>query len=231
MRSDHLTPRGNSTRTNLLAAATRLFSERGFDGVSTRDIANAAGTTLPSISHHFGSKAGLYQAVLQRVSEEMEERFSAASAAALEIIANEESTRQQRLHGLEELLCEHARAILQSSSDWVSLITAEDRLPTEAAKPIEQVIGKHVIGPIVQLIASVTGASAADPEVKLQAATLLGSVLIFRTRRTATLRFLQWKELTPYRIEQVSEHLRREVQARFAGCLRSQFGAEHGARG
>jgi hypothetical protein len=26
-------------------------------------------------SHHFGSKEGLYQAVLQRVSEEMDERF------------------------------------------------------------------------------------------------------------------------------------------------------------
>ena len=213
-----MAPRGDKTRNNLLNVATRLFSERGLDAVSTRDIARAAETTLPSISHHFGSKEGLYQAVLRRVSEDMDERFSAASAAALEILANSKSTQRQRLSGLEELICGHARTILQSHADWASLITAEERLPTGAARPIDRVIEKHLIHPIVLLIASVTHSSPADPEVRLQAVTLLGSVLIFRTRRAATLRLLHWQELTPRRIGQVVEHLRREVRTRFGSA-------------
>jgi TetR/AcrR family transcriptional regulator, regulator of cefoperazone and chloramphenicol sensitivity len=210
-----MAPRGDKTRSKLLDTATQLFSERGVDAVSTRDIASSAGTTLPSISHHFGSKEGLYQAVLQRVSEEMDEQFSAASAAALKTLANAKSNGQQRLNGLEELICAHARTILQSQSDWASLITAEERLPTGAAKPIDRVVEKHLLHPMVQLIASVTHSSPADPEVRLHAITLLGSVLIFRTRRVATLRLLHWQELTPLRIKQVVEHLRREVQVRF----------------
>jgi hypothetical protein len=118
------------------------------------------------------------------------------------------------LKGLEELICGHARTILQSRADWASLITAEERLPTGGARPIDRVIEKHLIHPIVQLIASVMHSSPADPEVRLQAVTWLGSVLIFRTRRAATLRLLHWQELTPRKIDQVVEHLRREARSR-----------------
>ena len=63
--------RGEDTRRKLLEAATKLFSELGFHGASTRDIAGAARATLPSIEHHFGSKEGLYQAVLLELAAEM----------------------------------------------------------------------------------------------------------------------------------------------------------------
>src|SRR5260370_26202603 len=55
--------RGKDTRSRLLSVATQLFSDRGYEGVSTREISAAANTTLPAIPHHFGSKDGIYQAV------------------------------------------------------------------------------------------------------------------------------------------------------------------------
>jgi TetR/AcrR family transcriptional regulator len=44
----------------MLAVAIDLFSSRGFDGVSMRDIAAITGTTLPNIYYHFGNKRALY---------------------------------------------------------------------------------------------------------------------------------------------------------------------------
>lgn len=55
-----------STQTSLLDAAEALFSERGFGGVSTREIVERAGANIAAIKYHFGSKEGLYRAVLQR---------------------------------------------------------------------------------------------------------------------------------------------------------------------
>jgi TetR/AcrR family transcriptional regulator len=55
------------TRDQILDAAERLFAQRGFAGVSMRDI--VAETDLrnqASLYHHFRNKKALYEAVLQR---------------------------------------------------------------------------------------------------------------------------------------------------------------------
>jgi TetR/AcrR family transcriptional regulator len=51
-------------RANLIAASTPLFAEKGFNGVSVREIARAAGVNLSMISYYFGGKEGLYAAIL-----------------------------------------------------------------------------------------------------------------------------------------------------------------------
>jgi AcrR family transcriptional regulator len=60
-------------RQRLIKTASRLFAEKGFDSVSVRDIANAAGVSIGLITHHFGSKDGLRQAVDQYFIERFEE--------------------------------------------------------------------------------------------------------------------------------------------------------------
>ena len=50
----------------LMEVGTQLFSERGLKGVSIRELSLAAGTSISMISYHFGSKEGLYSAVLQQ---------------------------------------------------------------------------------------------------------------------------------------------------------------------
>jgi TetR/AcrR family transcriptional regulator len=52
-------------RAQLLDAALNLFSEKGFDGVTTKEIAGAAGVTEAIIFRHFPTKQALYQAVLE----------------------------------------------------------------------------------------------------------------------------------------------------------------------
>jgi TetR/AcrR family transcriptional regulator len=48
----------------LIAVATPLFAERGFHGVSVRELAKSAGMNLSMISYYFGGKEALYAAVL-----------------------------------------------------------------------------------------------------------------------------------------------------------------------
>ena len=52
-------------RAQLLEAALNLFSEKGFDGATTKEIAAAAGVTEAVIFRHFPTKQALYQAVLE----------------------------------------------------------------------------------------------------------------------------------------------------------------------
>jgi AcrR family transcriptional regulator len=56
-----------STRDLILDVAERCFAERGFDGVSMREIATGAGLrNQASLYHHFRDKQALYEAVLAR---------------------------------------------------------------------------------------------------------------------------------------------------------------------
>ena len=58
--------RGATARDQLLRHALRIFSERGFNGASTREICEAAGVNVASIHYYFGDKEGLYREVLLR---------------------------------------------------------------------------------------------------------------------------------------------------------------------
>lgn len=54
---------GALARRRLLEAALQLFADKGYQKTSTREIADAAGVNLGSISYYFGDKPSLYRAV------------------------------------------------------------------------------------------------------------------------------------------------------------------------
>ena len=61
------------TQQKLLDAATQAFSENGFKGTSTRDIADRAGVHHPLITYHFKNKSQLWRAAADRVFSEFNE--------------------------------------------------------------------------------------------------------------------------------------------------------------
>jgi AcrR family transcriptional regulator len=69
------------TRARLLAEAARLFADRGFNGVTVREICRAARANVAAINYHFGDKAGLYYEVLRPAVEAMRESTERARAA------------------------------------------------------------------------------------------------------------------------------------------------------
>jgi AcrR family transcriptional regulator len=55
-----------STKNRIRQTAARMFSERGFDNVSLRDITTGAGVNIAAVNYHFGSKVGLLTDVFER---------------------------------------------------------------------------------------------------------------------------------------------------------------------
>jgi AcrR family transcriptional regulator len=68
--------RAEATKAALIAAARRLFTERGYDAVATEEIVRAAGVTRGALYHHFGGKRELLDAVYQRLEAESTERVA-----------------------------------------------------------------------------------------------------------------------------------------------------------
>lgn len=71
-----------TTRDLILGAAERHFAERGYAGISMRDIATDAGLkNQASLYHHFRDKGDLYEAVLTRVIEPVLQVVAESAAA------------------------------------------------------------------------------------------------------------------------------------------------------
>ena len=80
-KADQRREAGQRTRTRLMAAALDLLAERGEDGVTLRELTDAAGANVAAVSYHFGSLRALCEAsvehALERYLDAQEEAVSA----------------------------------------------------------------------------------------------------------------------------------------------------------
>ncbi len=181
--------RSEEKRRELVAVATRLFAERGFDGVSMIDLADAVGLGKPTLFHYFPSKEILYArvlgelvdlvggAVLRAASAEgsFEERLDVLSDAITDVLgAQPDAARLMVREALDgrpivdekvdaqiDLVLEAARAFVLAGQQ---LGIADPELdPTNI---IVTIIGMHFLPfALGETLASFTGGKADDPEV------------------------------------------------------------------
>jgi AcrR family transcriptional regulator len=67
LKKRELVSKGDSTKDRILRVATVMFADRGFAAVTTRQIAQKARITMPSLYRYFGDKRSLYLAACGEV--------------------------------------------------------------------------------------------------------------------------------------------------------------------
>jgi AcrR family transcriptional regulator len=71
--------RSEATRHRLVVAARMMFAERGYAGVGTEQIVQAAGVTRGALYHQFRDKADLFAAVAETVQAEVAHRITSGA--------------------------------------------------------------------------------------------------------------------------------------------------------
>jgi AcrR family transcriptional regulator len=104
MKSEAAAPDSTDTHERILLTAERLFADRGFDGVSVRDIVAAANVNLAAINYHFGSKSALLMEIFRKRAKELNKE-------RLRRLRDAEACEQPKL---EDIL----RALLASPILW-----------------------------------------------------------------------------------------------------------------
>lgn len=95
--------KSDATKAQIMRAAVRLFSLRGYEGSAVRDIASAAGVNIGLIRYHFGHKADLYRDTLAYVSTQYNE------------VCLDALHRSQESGSAEEVICSW---LLAPITDW-----------------------------------------------------------------------------------------------------------------
>lgn len=98
---------GSETRSEILRVALQLFTERGYEGASIRDIAEALGMTKSSLYYHFAGKDAILAAVMDGRRDEIDDLLAwiddqPATADLLRRTALRwvDSTGEERLRGM-----------------------------------------------------------------------------------------------------------------------------------
>lgn len=106
--ADITKPNDVSTEQKILAAAAKVFTEKGFEGTRTRDIAEEAGINLALLNYYFRSKEKLFHQVMLAKIQEM-------FGTLLPILINETTTLEEKLNTAAE--------------EYLNLLQANPNLP------------------------------------------------------------------------------------------------------
>jgi TetR/AcrR family transcriptional regulator len=128
----------DSTRTTLLVAARAAFAEGGLEGARVDDIARRAGVNKQLVYHYFGSKDGLYTAVLEQVYRQIRDQ---ERSLELDSFPAEEAMRK---------LIEFSFDYLAKSPEFVRILADENAHLGQHLKGSDVVA--EVNQPIIELI-------------------------------------------------------------------------------
>lgn len=78
-----------NTKEKILKIAHELFSEKGYDGVSVREISKAAGVNISAISYHFENKESLFKETIRSSMLNMGETVRALRAESADCSVEE----------------------------------------------------------------------------------------------------------------------------------------------
>ena len=92
------TPTSPETRLGIVEAALEAFTELGFDGASTREIASRAGVNHGLIPYYFGTKQKLWRAAVDLAFDGMREALDALMADDTIATERERAARMIRAH-------------------------------------------------------------------------------------------------------------------------------------
>lgn len=126
-----------SSRDKLIHSGERLFAERGFDGVSVRDIANDAKVNSALVGYYFRGKEGLLAEVYTRHCEPLKRERARMLA---------EYTQNGRTPSLEEVLEAFIRPSLQAgqgSAEGRSFSRLRAILSAENSSLLEQLVAQN----------------------------------------------------------------------------------------
>jgi AcrR family transcriptional regulator len=173
--------RGEETRRRILATALEMFAEQGYEATSTRLLAERAGVNLPAIPYYFGSKEGLYRAVVALCQDHTEAFMAPVTTKAQALLEKKDATPDALIDALCDIFDRFV--VLVSCGEQVE---ARRRLWARAEverTPVLEMMKeggrRQIFDPCAALVGRLFGQSVDDPATVLRTLALFGQATIF----------------------------------------------------
>lgn len=208
--------RGEDTARRILLAAIEVFADEGYEGASTRSLASHAGVNAPAIQYYFGSKEGLYRAVIAHIANIVEARLAPVAQRITTALAGQPTSPELTALLLDLLdgfldLCA-CRGIPEAAALLIARAEIENAAALDA---LQQAVLQLGFGPAIALVARLLGLPESDEEAKIRTFTIFGQAMVFKKRTTkmGACPALGWAELDDKQIKTIATILREQTEA------------------
>jgi AcrR family transcriptional regulator len=198
------------TRITLIETAIRLFGEKGYDAVSTRNIADLAAANIGSIAYHFGGKPGLRRACAEYVIANVRTTLGVSFTRPMP-----KMNAAEALDCMEQTLAAFCHFWLASpdSQHFVKFMLRELLDPGE----ISELLYADWMKPMHMRFCILFGIAAGlDPEsedVKIAVFSFVGQVFHFRIGKPLIMRRLEWDVMGEEETDRLCARLVKNARA------------------
>jgi len=199
-------PGGDDSRARILASAGKLFADRGYNGVSMRELAQAAKVNLGAVNYHFGGKRKLYHETVGRLIEDIGPVFGPIIGRLREQTTQAAGDRDALAACIAEFIEDMFAAVLgRRSMRWqMAFLLREFHQPSpefqfilaERISPMHDAVGA--------LLAAILGRDPKDPEIVLRTQALIGQIMSFGACRSVVCARLGWPDYSRERISLIA---------------------------
>ena len=190
----------------MIEAAGRLFADKPFDAVSTREIAATAGVNLSAISYHFENKEGLYRAIFKKIIQDLKPvRVGLAILLENQLTAARED-RKAYADFIGAFVSRIVDSAYSSETRWkMRLLKRETENPTDCFSLIMEGHVDVIHDLLGLLIARISGESPTSEKVKLEANAILSICLQYALNEELVKARMGWTAVGPDEIEKIKK--------------------------
>jgi len=207
-------PGGHSqdTRARMIEAAIEVFGSFGYDGASTRQLADKAGVNQAAIPYHFGGKRELYLAAAQAIADYMRSRIEP-------LIDQLRSASADPVGHIDAVVMRFFQFVAgnEEPETWTAFFVRCERDADDAFRIIHYQSVARFQAALIAEVAAATGRSPDDEDLKVRVAIVLGAIANFRTLRNVMLSSLGWDTLDADRLQRLEAAVRRLALAELLG--------------
>lgn len=194
----------NETRAKMTHAAIEVFGAFGYEGASTRTLAERAEVNLAAIPYHFGGKRGLYLAAAQAIADYARERIEPV------VVRLGDGSRGDHATRIDEALSSFIHLVIGLEAEtWTPFFVRCERDADDAFRMIYEEAVFRFERALTKTAAEAIGCDAGDESLRIRVAIVIASIVNFRTLRNMTLSTLGWDQLNPVRLERLNRAIRQ----------------------
>ena len=197
-------------RQRILDAAVNQFSRHGFEGASTRSIAQAADAAMSSITYQFGGKHGLYLAAADhignQIAEFMQPRLTMARNAVESGTLPPTEAILAILGGMVEMMLD------DRSQYWAGFIIREQQEPGEAFERLYT----NFMQPMSEVLNELIGMVRTDltgPRLRAVGMSIISQAIAMRAARAAMMRMIGFEQIGAEERQFLRETLQANARA------------------
>jgi AcrR family transcriptional regulator len=188
------------TRDRLLEAAGEVFSERGYEKATVREIVKRAKTNLNAVNYHFRDKEQLYVAVLLNVHQRASQHMPGISESI------DHLSPEQRLRAFVGFFLQHI--FEKGKRAWqMKLMLQEMANPTRAMDVLVEQIIKPRAEFLFSVVRELTGNKIPPEKVRLFAISVIGQCVHVCLAQPVIMRLNPNIKYEPADVEMLADHI------------------------